>query len=425
MGKLIELEKKLEANIGRLKALADGEGDVTDGEAKEMAELTDAIKSDQKTVDTLKLAEQLQTRSIKKDKVTQELDQRKQEFSLTKFIAHQFGHSSVDAGYELETSQEVAKDSGLPYEGVAVPAEVLETRAVQAGDASGGGRLLNEQQLPALQPLFAQTVASRLGVQFLRGLQQSIELPRIASIPTAGFKSETGELAEADMTFDTKLTMQPHKIGIISSYTRQMALQSAGIESYEQLLRSLLTRKVSEELDRFFIAGDSSVDADQPDGLLKSISAITRTGATNGKTVSLADLWDMTTRLANNNSPQTSRAWLGNPNIRAKLAQEETFANTGQTIYTGGGILGMPSVLDSTLMPNNLTKGTGTNLSALAYANWSSAIVGSWGSLDLLINPYRDADYKKVQTSIRLVAYVDFLFTRTSDFALLTDVITA
>jgi hypothetical protein len=38
--------------------------------------------------------------------------------------------------------------------------------------------------------------------------------------------------------------------------------------------------------------------------------------------------------------------------------------------------------------PSTLTKGTGTNLSALIYGDWTNLIVNLFTATDLLVNPY-------------------------------------
>ena len=46
-------------------------------------------------------------------------------------------------------------------------------------------------------------------------------------------------------------------------------------------------------------------------------------------------------------------------------------------------------------MPSNLTKGTGTNLSAIIYGNWADLIIGYWSAFDLLVNPYAAGAYAR------------------------------
>ena len=39
-------------------------------------------------------------------------------------------------------------------------------------------------------------------------------------------------------------------------------------------------------------------------------------------------------------------------------------------------------------MPNNLTKGSGTSLTALIFADWTNLIVNLFSAVDILVNPF-------------------------------------
>lgn len=424
MTKLIELETRHNANVERMKAIAGGEGEMTDAEQKEVAELSQRVEADKACIDQLRKAEELTVRSAKTpDKADAEFADRKKSFSIGKVIAHQLGMPRVDAGDELEVSQEIANASNLPYEGNPVPQEALTTRAIGTG-ATEGGRLLTDDfrgdQL--VSDLYAQTVATRLGVNILRGLTQDIAIPKIASTPTPTFKGEKAALDESDPTFAEQIKMSPHKIGHISSFTKQTIVQSMNLLQVEMLVRQVLLRKLSEQIDNAFLNGTGT--GDQPSGFFASITeAAERKESDNGKALSHADLWAMTTALDNSNAPATSRAFLVNPNVVSKLAQTEMFSSTGRTLYQDGSIIGMPAV-SSTLVPNNTAEGSGTGLSSAAYGNWSSAWLAMFGDVDVLVNEYRDADFKAGQVAVRVMAFMDCAFARQSDFVWHGDVIT-
>lgn len=425
MSKLIELETRYNAAVERMKAIADADGEMTEGEQKEVSELSAKAKVDKASIDQLRSLEALTTRSVKKpDKADADFADRKKSFSIGKVIAHQLRVPNVDAGDELEVSQEIANKSNLPYEGNAVPAEALTTRAVGTGTTEGGRLLTDDFRGDLLvNELYAQLVAGRLGVTILRGLTQDIAIPKIASGVTPTFKAEKAALDEADPSFDNQIKMTPHKIGAISSWTKQMMIQAQGLASIETVVRQLLLNKLSEQIDNTFLNGTGA--SDQPSGFfVANTQASERDDSDNGKALSLADVWAMTTSLANTNAPATSRAFLINPNLRSKLAQTEMFATTGRTIYQDGAVLGMPAVM-STLVPNNRTKGSGTALSAIAYGNWSSAFLAMFGDVDVLVNEYRDADYKAGNVAVRVMAFMDVAFARSSDFVWHGDVITA
>ena len=50
-------------------------------------------------------------------------------------------------------------------------------------------------------------------------------------------------------------------------------------------------------------------------------------------------------------------------------------------------------------VPSNLTKGSGTNLSAVIYGNFADLLIGLYGTLEMLVDPY--TDFAKGTTGIR------------------------
>jgi hypothetical protein len=74
-------------------------------------------------------------------------------------------------------------------------------------------------------------------------------------------------------------------------------------------------------------------------------------------------------------------------------------------------------------MPSNLTKGTGTNLSAAIFGNWADLVIGMWGSLDLTV----DTTTLGTSGAVRVIALqdVDIAVRNTESFATFADIITA
>ncbi|MDE8343967.1 MAG: phage major capsid protein, partial [Acidocella sp.] len=79
-------------------------------------------------------------------------------------------------------------------------------------------------------------------------------------------------------------------------------------------------------------------------------------------------------------------------------------------------------VARSNQVPSNLTKGTGTNLSAVIFGNWSDLIIGEWGVLEILPNPY-GAGFNSGSIDIRALQSVDVNVRHVASFAAVTDAI--
>ena len=55
-------------------------------------------------------------------------------------------------------------------------------------------------------------------------------------------------------------------------------------------------------------------------------------------------------------------------------------------------------------MPSNLTKGTGTELSAVIFGAWADLLIGQWGGLDLIVDDVTEA----AKGNVRLVAHSEW-----------------
>jgi hypothetical protein len=115
-----------------------------------------------------------------------------------------------------------------------------------------------------------------------------------------------------------------------------------------------------------------------------------------------------------------------NPKAAAKLRTTlKDAANTasGYIMPESSNTLVGYNTAVSTLVPSNLTKGTGTNLSALVFGNFSDAVIAQWGPIELVVDPYSAGDTSEI--IIRAYSFWDVLVKRAESFAAITDMVTA
>jgi len=75
-------------------------------------------------------------------------------------------------------------------------------------------------------------------------------------------------------------------------------------------------------------------------------------------------------------------------------------------------------------VPSNLTKGTNSGVcSAIIFGNFSDLVIGMWGGLDLMVDPYTGSS----AGTVRVVALqdVDVALRNTVSFATMVDALTA
>jgi len=335
--------------------------------------------------------------------------------------------SAHDAGFEIEVSQELARQRGRKTEGILMPLGV-QTRAVQKG-GTGSSTIATEHLAPQfIDVLRAKSILLGLPVTRLDGLQGDISIPRQTGSATANWIAgdAADSLTPSDPTFDN-VTLSPTTVGGLTVFSRKMLLQSnPGIE---QIVMADLAALIATELDTQAINGDGT--ANKPTGILNTIGIGSVSMGTNGLALASIDpLIDLEAALANANADSGSLAYVTNSKVIAALKKLKT--TTGEYLWTNGQMGDYPSgtlgsinglpVSSSNSVPSNLTKGTGTALSAMVFGDWSSLIVGTWGSLEMLADPY-GTNFASGSVSVRAMLDIDFAVRHPESFAAITDII--
>ena len=87
---------------------------------------------------------------------------------------------------------------------------------------------------------------------------------------------------------------------------------------------------------------------------------------------------------------------------RGKL--KTTVKESGQALYIWNDMNNMVNgyqSLVSNQVPDNLTKGTlSGQASAAFFGNWRSLLIGEWGVIDLLVNPFTDDATRRTRVTI-------------------------
>ena len=86
-------------------------------------------------------------------------------------------------------------------------------------------------------------------------------------------------------------------------------------------------------------------------------------------------------------------------------------------------VLNCYRIVNTTLMPSDIIKGTGTDLSAMLFGNFADVIVGQWGGLDIIVDPYTLK--KSAQVEITMNAWHDVFVRHDESFAAIKDIKTA
>jgi HK97 family phage major capsid protein len=149
----------------------------------------------------------------------------------------------------------------------------------------------------------------------------------------------------------------------------------------------------------------------------------------NGGALTWDDILALEREVEADNALGGSLGFVTSTRLKAKLKGTLKSATAGADYIwmdsanaDGTGIMSGYRALSSTTIRSDLTKGTGTNLSALVFGDWSSLIVATWGALSLEVDP--NHDFRKGTIAMRVMLFADMAVRHPESFAACTDATT-
>ncbi len=352
--------------------------------------------------------------------------ERKQ-YSFLRAIGYASGRVSADkAGLELEVSRELENRIGKPPEGIYVDqSQLVSYRApYDTNTPAAAGNLISTDLLSDrfIEQLYNQSAFLSMGVTYLRDLQGNVEIPRESTFTKGYWVGEGLPITEDEGTFD-KINLSPKKLACLTKMTYEMVNQSSvDIESYA---RARLIRGLALELDRTI--GFGSGIGEEPLGIVSHPEVLSIVLGANGGALSWSALVDLIAQVDQANALGGGNfGYVVNAKTKAKLMKtlDDPTTGAGSWIWqnnnaTEASIAGYRAYC-SNQIPNNLSKGTANNLTAIFFGDFSNVMLGIWSGLDIMVDPYTESS----NAIIKVVAkqLVDLELTRGKFFAVATDV---
>jgi HK97 family phage major capsid protein/HK97 family phage prohead protease len=325
------------------------------------------------------------------------------------------------ARFEFEVSDAAAKAMGKESRGLMVPAEVLR-RDLVVGTTTAGGHTVATDLLAAnfIDLLRNKAVVMGLGTQMLTGLQGNIAIPRQTGGATGYWVAESGAPTESQQAFD-QVTMSPKTLGAFTDISRKLLLQSS--IDIETFVRGDLATVLALEIDRAAIHGSGS--SNQPTGILATSGIGSVAGGTNGAAPTWANIIALETEVAQDNADLGSLNYLTNTKVRGKLKGTFTNSTYGEApVFGQDGRMNGYNCAVTNQVSSTLTKGSSSGVcSAILFGNFADLIVGMWGSLDLVVDPFTAS----TSGTVRVVALqdLDIAVRHPESFSAMLDALTA
>jgi HK97 family phage major capsid protein/HK97 family phage prohead protease len=313
-----------------------------------------------------------------------------QRFSLARAVIASASKDWNKAGFELECSRAVAQKLGrvveehkfyVPFEVMERPIaaevrqylEALGRRDMTVATAGQGGFLVGTDNIGFIEMLRNRSVAFRMGVRRLSGLQGSVTVPRQSAAATATWlANEASTITEANQTF-VQMALSPKNVGAYTEISRQLLLQSS--PGAEGIVTDDLAQVVAIAADLAVLEGSGA--GGQPTG----ISGTAGIGSVTGTSIDYAKVLEFQTDVASANVVPLRGGYVTTPAVAALLMQRQRFSSTDTPLWTGNiwdgqvsGFTGMSS--------NQLTA------ASMIFGDWQEAVVGEWGVLEVEVNPY-------------------------------------
>lgn len=331
------------------------------------------------------LLERIASQPIKLPSEVDMSPKEQQEYSLLRAINASITGNWSKAGFERELSQEIEQKCKRSPRGFYVPTNIQwGQRDLTVGTATAGGNLVGTDHRGDLfiDALREELLVADLGATILTGLEGDLQIPRLNARTTVAFMTaEFTAVTEGAPTFN-QITLQPKTVAGWVDISRKLQLQSN--PAVEQIIRNDITRQIAAKIDDVAIEGGGS---GEPSGILQGTDVAVVSLDTNGAAPTYGSTIDLIKEVAVDNALRGALAYATTPQAVAKMRQTVRVSSTdSRMIMDGPDSLNGYQVKQSALVPSDLTKGTGTNLSALIFGNWNDVILGFYSGLDVVVD---------------------------------------
>lgn len=310
-----------------------------------------------------------------------------------------------DNCFELEISQEIERKLDKSIErhgGIFVPTlhnrEMLQRAGLDTATSTKGQTAVFTEYGGFIDLLRNKMMVAQLGATVLPGLQGNVGITRQTGAGTFSWVAQNpgSDVAESELTLDL-VTLSPKTGQSTTSYSRQLLAQSS--VNVDSLVQNDLALINALGIDRAAIHGSGS--SNQPTGLYaqSGLNAVAFGGViTYGLAV------DMETEIAVDNADIGTMAYLTTPGARGVAKKTQQFASTnGQALWASGEMNGYRAEASNQVSSvMNASAATGGTSHGILFGVWSQLLIGEWGAMELITDPYR----LKKQGMIEVTSFV-------------------
>jgi len=407
-----DLKAKKAQLVKEMRTLADA--DMT----AEQEQRFDALKADLEGIEQrIGRQEYLDDMERRQKPETGEYGREVDQYSLTRAIAGAAGLPGVDHGREREVSEELARRSGRQPQGIFVPMEQRTWTGISTSEpgAGPGSNLIADDFRPQnfIEILRNRLAIKQLGATIMNGLSSKVVIPKGKASATSYWIAENADLTASDLQFQ-QVTLEPRTCGALTEISRQMLMQRS--PDVEQLVKSDFAAILAQAVDIAAINGAGSA-SDQPLGIFQRTD-LNEVDVSAGWT--WAKVLEFIEALEVDNV--AGGQWLTRPEVvktfRSTPKETGIFVAEGDpTAVSADYLMDGPNSLAG--YPLIATKNTPEN--QICFGRWSDLILGFFGPMDLLANPFASGVYEKGNIQVRAMLSVDCTVRHPESFCIAGD----
>ncbi len=284
-----------------------------------------------------------------------------------------------EAGFEAECSREIAKRLNKAPRPASffVPLEV-QARDMSAAGVSGSNYLVGTDNQPAsfVELVRARSITQTMGATRLPGLVGNVSIPR-QTAPATGhwLVDENSQITESQATIG-QIVLSPKNVAALTELSHQLRVQSS--PAAEAIVTADLAAAVALALDAAVINGSGSNG--EPHGIIGTDGV----GSVSGTSLAAAGVLEFQSDVAAANLlGQPGNGYVTTSAVAALLAARVRFESTASPLRDGAlgdGVMLGHRAMSTAQMP----------AATMVFGHWPSVLIGEWGVLELMINPFSD-----------------------------------
>lgn len=344
-------------------------------------------------------------------------------FSISKFIRQAMPGATMD-GIEAEMAQEGKREFQESIkgsaEGVFLPSSFLRTYYYTNGSEANYGQAFIEQTALSYEgKLRGAMLGERLGVRYINGLQGQVAI--VTGGADASWVAEEAAASKEKPAY-TKAVLSPKRLQVLQGVTYDLLHQST--KDVDRLIMEDMVKAHAAALDAAIFAGSGS--SGQPTGVLNTtgINSIYAAGSSSaGAAATYAKLVQMETEVGIDNGLLDNLAYVSNAKVQGALKTIPQINGYPFYLMNDGKVNGYPFFMTNAI-PSNATVGSSEGVcSSALFGPWSEVLVGGWGGLQFIVDPYTAKANGVLEISA--MAYHDVLVRHPAAFCALVGITTA